>query len=178
MRIHILGGPGAGVSTFGKALAQSLGIPYFDVDDFYWFTDDPLPYKRKRNPDHRRKLLQEALSTQNHWVLGGALCGWGDVFISSFDRVIFLDTPGELRLKRIEQREKLRYGPERLQEGGDLSAVYEKFLQWAAAYDENPNGQRNLKVEMKWLSDLTVPVIRLKGDVDLASLLNAALRLL
>lgn len=155
---HILGPPGAGVSTLGRALAQALDAVYIDVDDIVWFTDDALPYRRKRNTDHRRALLTEKLQAAPRWVLGGALCGWGDVFLPQFDRIIFLDQHTEIRLAQIRQREIARYGPERLAPGGDLNTVFEKFLQWATAYDDSTT-QRGRAAEMEWLAASGKPVM-------------------
>ncbi|MCB1082117.1 MAG: hypothetical protein KDK63_03115 [Chlamydiia bacterium] len=35
-RIVIIGNPGSGKSTLGRHLAQKLGYPLADLDDFYW----------------------------------------------------------------------------------------------------------------------------------------------
>jgi adenylate kinase family enzyme len=158
-RIHIMGAPGSGVSTLGRQLAIEYACVHFDTDDYYWFTSDPLPYKRKRNPDHRRQLLHTDLSTQNQWILSGSLCGWGDVFIPLFDQVVYLWAPVELRLERIRAREAARYGTERLAPGGDLHQVFEKFIDWAAQYDTSEN-IRGKSFEINWLSQLSCPVIQ------------------
>lgn len=158
-RIHVLGGPGAGVSTVGRQLAADLGVPYFDTDDYYWFTQDALPYKRKRNPDHRRQLLAKDLDPTASWVLGGALCGWGDVFIPLFTEIVFVDAPTLLRLARIRTREALRYGPERVGPDGDLHAVFQKFLTWAERYDQPDNETpRSLAFEQKWMQETGKPL--------------------
>lgn len=164
-RIHLLGAPGSGISTLGRALALRLGCPFFDTDDFVWFTGDDLPYKRKRNPDHRRQLLEQALeSAGERWVLAGSLCGWGDVFIPQFDLVVYCWLPADLRLARIRARETTRYGPERLAEGGDLYLVFEKFLRWAADYDLPADTWRSRSRELDWLNQLSSPVIRLEVE--------------
>ena len=170
MKIHILGAPGAGVTTLGKALATQLQIPCFDTDDYYWFTDDLLPYRRRRNPDHRRSLLTADLAKQEAWVLSGALCGWGDTLIPQFDAVIWLWLPVELRIKRIAAREQQRYGPERVAPGGDLHSVFEKFCTWAAAYDENAENIRSRPQELAWLTTLTCPVLKIENAMELAEL--------
>ncbi len=162
MKIHLLGAPGAGVSTLGKALAQHLHVPHFDTDDYHWFTDDALPYRRRRNPDHRRQLLSKDLDAHESWVLSGALCGWGDVYIPQFDRVIYLWLPAEIRLMRIRERETLRFGAERIAPGGDLNIVFEKFLQWAAAYDDDSGNIRSRARELEWLSALNCPVLSIE----------------
>ncbi len=171
-QIHILGAPGAGVTTLGKALATEFGYAHFDTDDFYWFTDDVLPYRRKRNPDHRRKVLTEALDGADQWVLSGALCGWGDVFIPRFEQVIYLWLPTEVRLARIRAREEARYGTERIGPGGDLHLVFEKFCTWAAAYDTDSGSIRSRSMELAWLDGLTCPAIRVETELSVAELIK------
>ena len=164
MTVHILGAPGSGVTTLGKALAQQMQVPHFDTDDYHWFTDDALPYRRRRNPDHRRQLMTKDFAEHDSWVLSGALCGWGDVFIPEFDRVIYRWLPVETRLARIRERERLRYGAERTAPGGDLNVVFEKFLTWAAAYDEDSGNVRSKSKELEWLINLTCPVLQIMED--------------
>lgn len=163
-KIHLLGAPGSGVSTLGRALAQRLQVPHFDTDDYHWFTDDALPYRRRRNPDHRRQLMTQDLDAHESWVLSGALCGWGDVFIPRFTAVVYLWLPAALRLRRIRERETERYGVERIDPGGDLHTVFEKFCTWAAAYDEESGNIRSRTSELEWLKQLSCPTLRLEED--------------
>lgn len=172
-KIHIMGAPGAGTSTLGKALAEQLGCPHFDTDDVYWFTDDELPYRRKRNPDHRRKLLTEKLGATDSWVLSGSLCGWGDVFALQFDLVIWLWLPADIRIPRIEQRERQRYGDTRLDPSGDLHLVFEKFKQWAADCDGEGGGLRSRTNELAWLEQLPCPVLRFEEEMPISKLIDA-----
>lgn len=174
-KIHIMGAPGAGVTTLGKALAERLGFSHFDTDDYFWFTGDPLPYKRKRNPEHRRQLLGADLEKNATWVLSGSLCGWGDVFTPSFDKVIYLWLPAETRLARIREREVRRYGAERLAPGGDLHVVFEKFLAWAAAYDEESENVRSRARELRWLDGLDCPVVRMGEEMEVAEMVRRVL---
>lgn len=173
--IHVLGAPGAGVTTLGKALAARLGFSHFDTDDYYWFTDDPLPYKRKRNPDHRRRLLGEDLAASGAWVLSGSLCGWGDVFIPRFDAAVYLWLPAGLRAERIREREIRRYGAGRLASGGDLHLVFEKFVAWALAYDENDGNIRSRQHELLWLENLPCPVLKIENALPVGDLCDRVL---
>jgi hypothetical protein len=152
--VHIMGAPGAGVSSLGKALAKHLGWPFFDTDDFVWFTDDALPYRRKRNTQHRIQLLTETLAKEPTWVLSGSLCGWGDALIPEFDLVIHLSALPHVREQRIKLRETARYGAERLAEGGDLHLVFEKFTSWAVAYDTPSANLRSATAEHAWLTQM------------------------
>jgi adenylate kinase family enzyme len=171
MGYHIMGAPGSGVSTLGHALAQQLGVAHLDTDDFHWFTGDDLPYRRRRNPDHRRQILGAALEQNPGWVLSGTLCGWGDVFIPKFEAVIYLWLPTQTRIARIQDREMTRYGAERVQPGGELHSVFEKFCAWAAAYDEPEATFLRSKVrEMEWLQQLHCPVLYLTETASVADL--------
>lgn len=174
-RFHILGAPGSGVTTLGRALAGQLNIPHFDTDDYHWFTDDALPYRRRRNPDHRRQILTKDLDARESWVLSGALCGWGDVFIPRFQTVIYCWLPADIRLARIQARELARYGAERLAPGGDLHIVFEKFCSWAVAYDEDSSNIRSRARELEWLGNLSCPVIRLEQEMPVEDLAEQVL---
>jgi adenylate kinase family enzyme len=171
-KFHIMGAPGAGTTSLGAALAEQLGCPHFDTDDVYWFTEDALRYRRKRNPDHRRKLLAEHLASSEAWVLSGSLCGWGDVFIPQFDLVVWLWLPAAVRIPRIELRERLRYGEERVTYGGDLHEVFEKFKHWAAACDEEGGGVRSRGNELTWLAQLTCPVLKIEEEMKIGRLVD------
>ncbi len=177
-RIHLLGAPGAGVTTLGRALAERLNFPHFDTDDYHWFTDDALPYRRRRNPDHRRQLMTKDFEANESWVLSGALCGWGDIFIPRFQAVIYLWLPVEIRLNRIQERELARYGAARIEPGGDLHTVFEKFCTWAAAYDEDSDNIRSRVQELKWLAQLPCPVLLLEEEMSLEELTERVMQFL
>jgi adenylate kinase family enzyme len=46
-RIHIMGASGAGVTSLGRALADTLAIPHHDTDDYFWQPTTP-PYRDRR----------------------------------------------------------------------------------------------------------------------------------
>lgn len=173
--VHIFGAPGSGVSTLGKALADRLGYSFFDTDDYYWFTGDDLPYRRKRNPEHRLRLLRSDLAEAPQFVLSGALFGWGDpVMREQIDLIVYRWLPAALRLERIRKREAARYGRERLLPGGDLHVVFEKFLNWSAGYDqEDTMLQRTRSADLRALEEASVcPVLHLEQDQTVEALVT------
>ncbi|MCS7037836.1 MAG: hypothetical protein RMJ33_01040 [Saprospiraceae bacterium] len=166
-RLWIFGAPGAGTTTLGRALAARMGAPFFDTDDYYWFTDDPLPYRRKRNAQHRLQLLTQDLEGRESFVVAGALLGWGDPLIRRFDAAVYRWLPADVRLTRIQQREAARYGAERIAPGGDLHAVFEKFLRWAEQYDTAPPEKlRSYAAEQQWINtQIHLPLIQSTEDL-------------
>jgi adenylate kinase family enzyme len=108
-RIHILGASGSGTTTLGRALAERLPSPHFDMDDYFWLPTDP-PFTHQREHTERQQRLMDALTAHNAWVVSGSLCGWGDVAIPLFALVIFLWIPHEVRMERRHRREHVRFG--------------------------------------------------------------------
>ena len=96
-----MGAPGAGTTTIARQIAMEHGIVHLDSDDYHWFTNDPEPYRRRRNPEHRRALLSADLASNESWVLSGSLCGWGDCYAPLFDLVLLCNADTETRLERI-----------------------------------------------------------------------------
>ncbi|MBK6930998.1 MAG: hypothetical protein IPH12_09025 [Saprospirales bacterium] len=172
-RIHIFGAPGSGVTTLGRALAQRLEYACFDTDDYYWYTTDSLPYRRKRNPEHRLRLLRQDIEGAEQYIVCGALLGWGDSLLERFDAVVYRWLPATMREARIRSRETARYGSGRLAIGGDLHGVLEKFITWAKAYDSESLNRRSRAAETAWLQQSKIPTLLLTEDMPLEELLSA-----
>lgn len=161
-RIHILGASGSGTTTLGSALAVCLGYPHFDTDEYFWLPTDP-PFQQARRRADRQALLGTALARHEGWVLSGSLCGWGDMFISLFDLVVFLWVPPAVRLARLAARERRRFGEVALAPGGVMYAHHTAFMAWAAAYDDGGLELRSRQLHEQWLQALPCPVLRLEG---------------
>lgn len=152
-RVHITGASGTGTTTLGRALARAFACAHFDSDDYYWLPTH-LPYREKRAPAERVRLLERDMGEA--WVLSGSVSGWGDPLIPRFTAVVFLWLPTELRLQRLRVRE----------ERDDIPPDdREEFLAWAARYDEAGLEQRSRTLHERWLAALDCPVVRLAGDL-------------
>ncbi|UZE15217.1 adenylate kinase [Pseudomonas sp. B21-053] len=160
MRIYITGASCAGVTTLGQNLASLLDIRHVDVDDFFWMPTNP-PFTTKRPVSERVSLMQQKLGDEN-WVLTGSAIGWGDALISDADLIVFVVTATPVRLERLAEREKQRFG-DRIAPGGDMHEIHVAFREWASQYD-NPNfSGRNRAWHEAWLSRQTAPVLRIDG---------------
>lgn len=174
-RIYVTGASCAGVTTLGRMLAHRLAVRHLDVDDFYWMPTDP-PFTTKRPPEERVGLIRQEQGNDG-WVLTGSFDGWGDVLIDDVDLIVFVETPTPVRMERLLARERERY-QDRIEPGGDMHEIHVAFRQWASQYDDPAFSGRNRARHEAWLSDQTVPVLRLNGthDIDeLATTVMAAL---
>jgi hypothetical protein len=114
-------------------------------------------------PD-RLARLEAALDETEDWVLSGSLAGWGDPLMPRFETVVFLAVPTAERLRRLEARERARYGSA-IDPGGALHAQSQAFLRWAAAYDEGDHTIRSRARHDLWLKHVPCPVVQLE-DLD------------
>jgi len=159
--IHILGASGSGTTTLGQALEQKYGYKWLDTDHYFWFPTEP-PFTASRPREERIPLMAASIEDNPKCVISGSLCGWGDVFISKFDLVIFIYTPAEIRKERLKEREYQRYG-DRIRESGDMYDEHIKFIDWAMAYDTGDINMRSLKLHEEWMKQIICPIIRLNG---------------
>ena len=58
-RIILIGYMGAGKTTIGKALAQELGVPFYDLD---WYIETRMRRTIKQIPDEVRTFIVEQLA--------------------------------------------------------------------------------------------------------------------
>lgn len=175
-RLYVTGASCSGVSTLGRLLAERLGLPHLDVDTFYWMPSDP-PYRLKRPPEDRVRLIAQQQAKSEGWVLTGSFIGWGDVLIRNIDLIVFLSTPTAVRLQRLDAREAERHGA-RIQPGGDMHAAHLAFREWAARYDDPAFAGRNLAQHERWLEQQSAPVLRLRGERPPEELARAAIEAL
>jgi adenylate kinase family enzyme len=170
-RIHVTGASGAGVTTLGRALADALGLPHHDTDDYLWRPTTP-PYRELREAADRLRLMREMFLPRADWVLSGGLDDWGDELAQNFDLVVFLKTSRELRMQRLRAREATHFGANVVAPGGWRHDKTESFLEWASHYEDGTREGRNLARHEAWLARLACPVLRLDGARPLAELVS------
>jgi adenylate kinase family enzyme len=168
-RIHIMGASGAGVTSLGRAVADALAIPHHDTDDYFWQPTTP-PYQKMRERADRLRLMHEVFLPRADWVASGSLAGWGDAIIPTFDLVVFLTTPREIRLQRLRSREATRYGADAVASGGWRHKETVEFIEWASHYEDGDRASRSLAKHQAWLATLPCPVLRLDGSWPLPEL--------
>jgi adenylate kinase family enzyme len=156
--IHIFGASGSGTTTLGRHLAQRIRGKHLDTDDYYWLTTDP-PFTDKRERAERVAMIQQDVEGVENWVLSGSICSWGDALLESFTAAVFLYLAPAIRMARISERERLRYGG-RILPGGDMRDQHLEFMDWARSYDHAREPIRSLHLHERWMSRLKCPIIR------------------
>jgi uridine kinase len=159
MRVLITGAAGSGTSTLGEALAQRWNAQFLEADSYFWEQTQPH-YTHSRLPEERNALLMQALAVNPVSVVAGSVMGWGTHVENAFNLIVFLYVPTEVRIKRLESREALRFGK-----------VNPAFLAWAAQYDEGLQEGRSLEKHNSWLATRECQVVRLIGNQSVAELL-------
>ncbi len=175
-RVNLLGASGCGASSTGRALAEVLALPYFDCDDFFHAPTDP-PFQKQRSPQERHDVLVSALDPVPSWVLGGGVANWDPYPALDFTLVVFLWVPAEVRLQRLRQRERARFGA-RVLAGGDMHTQHEAFIAWAMRYDDGDVEGKTLARHEAYLSTLRCPVLDLRGELPLEERRTAVLNAL
>ena len=68
-RIHIIGAPGSGKTTYARKLAISKKLPLHHLDEIYH--DNSGSISRKRSESERTRMAQKIATTEN-WITEGA----------------------------------------------------------------------------------------------------------
>ncbi len=97
----IKGTSGAGKSTFGRALAERLNLPYIELDGLYHGAN----WSEPTSEVFRAQVRQVMDAAPTGWVIDGNYDSrLGDLVVNEADTVIWLDLPLPLKLWRLWRR--------------------------------------------------------------------------
>jgi adenylate kinase family enzyme len=99
-RVAVIGSAsGNGKTTFGRALAERLGVPFVEVDAL-----NHGPNWTEATGDELRGKVEPIVAT-DAWVLDGAYMGkLGDLVVGSADTIVWLDQQVWVWLPRLVRR--------------------------------------------------------------------------
>jgi adenylate kinase family enzyme len=113
MRVHVIGGPGAGKTTIGHAIADGLGVRLVELDRAIAYQPPqaagPVPFSSwDRVAWDDRLRAANALASETEWVSEGIYAGWTEPLVARADVVIWLDLPGWRAATGVLQRQRRR----------------------------------------------------------------------
>jgi adenylate kinase family enzyme len=149
-RIAVVGPVASGKTTLANRLGSHLGLPVFDLDDFYW-TQNPLPSEQEWAATHR------VLIGRDRWIISGDYRAVADERFAASDTVVWLDLPRLTCLYRVTRR-KLRGSPTPLLDS----------WRWVWRYPKH--GRHQTETSLANLR-LTCSLFRLRSSADVAALL-------
>ena len=158
--IMIIGPSASGKTTLGKKVAEVLGFPYFDVDDFIWRFDTPELYTVMYSLEVKISRLQNAIAPYEHFVMDGSMSSFHQAFDDSFEMMVFLYVDPDIRVHRANERAIQRFG-NRVLEGGDMYESNQEFLRKIRKYETD--GSPNLTEQKAWMESLSCKKLELDG---------------
>ena len=158
--IMIIGPSGSGKTTLGKAVAEKMGYPYFDVDDYIWRRDTAEPYTQMYTRAEKISRLSHDIGPREHFVMAGSMSSFHYAFDDKFAMMVLLYVEPDIRVQRVHGRSIERFG-ERVLEGGDLYERHLKFLEENRRYEQD--GSPNLSEQRAWMDSMQCMKIELDG---------------
>jgi hypothetical protein len=79
------------------------------------------------------------------------------------DIIIYKYVKQEIRIKRLLERERNRYG-NRIDPGNDMYEIHKEFVEWNKGYETGGMEMRSRKSELSWLDDVKCKIIKLEEN--------------
>ena len=158
--IMLIGPSGSGKTTLGKAVAEKLGYPYFDVDGYIWRRDTVEPYTQMYTRAEKISRLSHDIGPCEHFVMAGSMSSFHYAVDDKFAMMVLLYVEPDIRVQRVHGRSIERFG-ERVLEGGDLYERHLKFLEENRRYEQD--GSPNLSEQRAWMDSMQCMKIELDG---------------
>ena len=164
--IIIFGPAGSGKTTLGKAVAESLGFPYYDLDYYIWRNDTEVPFTQMRAREEKIDLLMNDIVKFPNFVMAGSMNSFNEPFMPLFNLAVFLTAPIEICIERITERQTTKYG-DRIKSGKDMYENHLNFIDTVSRYyntDESPCYSKHTE----WAETLPCPILNMDGTVSIA----------
>jgi adenylate kinase family enzyme len=85
-KVHVVGGPGVGKSSFAAALARACNLELHRLDETAFEGPDFRP-----RPEEVTLAEARAIAEEERWIAEGIFIGWVDPLFESADVIVWLD---------------------------------------------------------------------------------------
>jgi len=136
MKIQVIGASGTGKSTLCKYISKKTDTYWIDTDKYLWKDSS---FTENYSIEERLKMYYIDIVNHQDYVVSGSVHSWNPEGFRDKELLVLLTIDEEIRMKRIYDREFLRFG-ERMLPGGDHYQLTCEFLNWCKTYliaDEN-----------------------------------------
>lgn len=100
MKINVVGTSGSGKSTFARRLADTLGVPYIELDRLYWRAN----WQGTPDAAFMTRIAETLRAAPDGWVLDGNYNRTREVKWREVDTIIWLDYGFALTLYQAVKR--------------------------------------------------------------------------
>ena len=128
MRVNVKGISCSGKSTFARELAERLGVPYLELDAVHHIG----PNWTEVTSDELQASVREFIAdAPDGWVIDGNYeSKLGDLVLDAADRIVWLDLPLRVSMRRLWHRTSTRIRDNVELWGGNRETWRDGFLGW------------------------------------------------
>jgi len=101
VRVNVKGISGSGKSTFSRELADRLGVPYLEIDAIHHGPN----WTEASAEELQARIRKFMASARDGWVIDGNYeSKLGDLVLGAADKIVWLDPPLRVSLRRLWRR--------------------------------------------------------------------------
>lgn len=132
-RIHVIGAPGAGKTTYARKLASMLNVPICHLDEIYHDNSGVVP--RKRSESERKAMAQKFANKQNWVTEGTSFSDWINPVLKRATEIHIVSPSRIIRVWRLIKRYiKRKFGIEHSAYNETLRGLWDG-IKWTWQYD-------------------------------------------
>ncbi|HYX77376.1 MAG TPA: AAA family ATPase [Gaiellaceae bacterium] len=132
MRVNVKGISGSGKTTFARDLAERLRVPFLELDAVHHIG----PNWTEATPEELEQSVREFMArAPGGWVIDGNYeSKLGEIVIDAADRIVWLDPPLRVPMRRLWRRTHGRIRDDVELWGGNRESWRSAFLGWDSLF--------------------------------------------
>lgn len=155
LKVIVIGCPGAGKSTFARALRDATGLPLYYLD-MLWHKPDRTNITTEKFDAKLNKII-----TKDRWIIDGNYQRTLEVRLTACDTVFMLDYPLEICLSGVEAR----IGKKREDMPWVEKEFEEEFRQWIIDFHKEQLPQIHELLD-KYQTEKNIVIFRSRAQAE------------